>query len=48
MAKRNVAQQQRRLKLKSEELQIRVRQDENKKKLNEIRDQLKQIGGRIR
>lgn len=48
MAKRNVAQQQRRLKLKSEELQIRVRQDENRKKLAEIRDQLKQIGGRIR
>ena len=48
MAKLSVEQQQRRLKLKSEELRIRVQQQDSKKKLSDVRQQLRGIGGRVR
>jgi len=48
MATKSIETQQRRLRLKAEELKLRVTQQDNKRKLSEIKNQLKAIGGRIR
>jgi hypothetical protein len=44
----NVETQMKRLRLKKEELDMRIRQDEIRKKLREVKTQLKATGGRIR
>lgn len=48
MARGSIEQQQKRLKLKAEELRLRVNQQENTKKIRDIKQQLKVIGGRVR
>lgn len=46
--KGSLQQTMERLKLKREELDIRVRQDENKRKLAEVKAKLSSMGGRVR
>jgi len=46
--KQSVEKQKERLRLKSEQLSLRVRIDESKDKLRNISTQLKNIGGRVR
>jgi len=48
MARANVEQQMKRLRLKKEELDLRVKAQDNKQRLKEIRSQLRSVGGRIR
>ena len=48
MAKPSIEQQQKRLRLKAEELALRVKAQDNKKRIAEVRSQLKATGGRIR
>jgi hypothetical protein len=47
-AKQSVEKAKERLRLKSEQLNLRVRIDESKDKLRQVSAQLKTIGGRIR
>jgi hypothetical protein len=47
-SKTDVAKQQQRLKLKQEELTLRLKKQETADKLNSIRNQLRAVGGRIR
>lgn len=46
--KNNIETQQKRLRLKSEELKLRVQQQDQKERLKNIKAQLKATGGRIR
>lgn len=48
MAKKTLEQQQKRLRLKAEELKIRVTMQDHKQKLADVRGQLRTIGGRVR
>jgi len=48
MAKKDIQMQQERLRLKSEELKLRVAAQDQKEKLAEVRRRLKTLGGRIR
>lgn len=47
-AGQNVDKARERLRLKSEQLNLRVKIDENKQKLRQVSAQLKTVGGRIR
>lgn len=49
MAKgQTIEQQQKRLRLKSEQLQLRIKAQDNKERLRQVTAQLKSTGGRIR
>jgi hypothetical protein len=48
MARNTLETQQKRLRLKAEELKLRVQAQDQKTKLREVRMQLKSIGGRVR
>ena len=47
-ATRSIEQQMQRLKLKREELDLRVRMQETREKLKDAKIKLRQVGGRIR
>lgn len=46
--KANIAVQMERIRLKREELDLRIKKDETAKKLQEVRSKLRNNGGRIR
>jgi len=48
MARTNIEQQQKRLRLKAEQLNLRVKLEDHKKRLRDVTQQLKATGGRIR